>query len=180
MPHEIGSPEWEANRQALIAEQREHMATIGWALMGVFTDSHAWVYTIGNDQVGLPELLMTSADPNGTARILNGLTEQMRAGLLGPLAHGVEFNPPGENWTLRCVEVPHEPRSDRFNGWYAAHGFDVGSDVERELRKRLWVLQIVWPGHDARGGGDPYEQPLIWPTVEEPWRDQPIFGEVWW
>lgn len=167
---EVGSELWRERAEEMFEIQRAMIAEGEWAVQIVFGGNHSWAYTVGNYDVGLPELLMTGGDVQALGGFLNHLTRAMREGTLGPIEHGGVVNL-DDRIEFRAVNIPQAivEGTDTFNVWWPVSGKHKGIDD-------IWAFQLVWPGYIK----DEADAELSYPTTAKPWRDQPVLGEVWW
>ncbi len=123
-----------------------------WAVQFVESDKRPFAYTIGLQEKGLPELLVTGIQPQLSVRLLNAIGDQMvdEGMVLQPGEH-IDC---GGRFCLEVVEVEHP---------------DVHlKSAVRLYRRDFRALQLVWADDAGR-----------WPW-DRGWghgrRRQPVFG----
>ena len=86
-----------------LAEVQAKMLANGWAVQYV-TDRRPFAYTVGLSRCGLPELLLTGAEPVRALRLLNSVARMAMTG--DPPTHGMRITPP-DGPAVEMVEVNH-------------------------------------------------------------------------
>jgi len=117
-------------REELMGAIEMAIITTGYAVRGVEADddSGGWVYTIGlSESHGLPELVMTDADPAEAASAIDWIVEQ--------LLHGLSINDFDPNQIVfGSVDQAHA-NGDLLNLWREYYGREP--DVDNTLQVRL-------------------------------------------
>ena len=135
-----------------ISESGQHVQRVS---AGEEPDEPAFMYTIGNHQHGLPELLIIGPTASQFIDLLNYLGEIQRK--LGRAFGHEELVDLGAKFPVRIVDAGAEGRND-----YAIQvGVFYGTE-DFEIRQVLLCDQLGrWPDN---------------PDCEEPYRNQPILG----
>ena len=134
---------------------RKNIHRSGQHLVGVFDPDGkdpSFVYTIGNAQHGLPELILVgNFDANQAGHILNIVGDQMRKSG-EPLGEEVSL---GGRWPIRVREASPQAKEK----WTVQAGQYLGREDYRVQQLLLCDPQGVFPGED---GIDPvFDVPLV-------------------
>jgi hypothetical protein len=108
----------------------EEISRRGWFLQGVWADIE-FVYTIGNHQVGLPELLMVGCNPILATYFLNLVVETMRRNNR-PFEAG-ELIDWERKFPLKSVNVSDELKKSTFFDDYTLDDFAELIDCKRKF-----------------------------------------------
>lgn len=139
---------------------REH----GWAVQGVFNTNapgpSGWVYTIGLEDLGHPELVIVGLPLDTAHRVLQDLlTDAARGRRPWPAAGDTIVGLVRGGYAMRVVAVDE--------GVAAAGDWFLGALARRGSDEDFWPLQLVWQEAD-----------FSWP--DGGCDCQPILGDRWW
>jgi hypothetical protein len=156
----------EMNKQQYLSYMNSVQETIdrcGWmcqAVGGSDDEGPSWVYTIGLEDIGRPEMVMVNLSMEVSASVMNRIGLEAQAGKrpwpkAGDCIEGILAN----GYDLRVVDV--EPDIALGGEW-----FNMALN-RRNSRTNFSGLQIVWQEMDGS-----------WPTVSTV--RQPLLGAPWW
>jgi hypothetical protein len=135
---------------------QDKISQYGQQLIGIFDSNPPFIYTIGNHEHGLPELLNVGLDPQVVGSALNALGRKMREDAK-PLSGDVNI---GGQFSVRIIEATNKMVKDKYTiqvgHYYRTHNYRV--------------LQIIIP--DPNG---------YWPTdprCARPYTEQPLLGAI--
>jgi hypothetical protein len=158
-------PDFEDKVMAHLAEVERMITEYGWSCQGVFAtepDKPTWVYTIGLERKGHPELLVVMPDPRAAQGVLNTVAEECMEGRQPWPEHGqwIDWALTDPRYRLAVVEV--ERKEVEEGAW-----FNIAAGFRADGKVGLRVLQLVWP-----------DQHVKYP--DGTWKLQPVLGDRWW
>jgi hypothetical protein len=138
-------------------KMRKDIATMGQSMLGVLGDKNTppFIYTIGNAERGLPELLIIGAADNSIGDVLNVIGEKMRE-RGRPFDNGELINIGGK-FPLKAINTTPKAKEDYTiqAGQYLGH-------------EDYAVQQLLIPDKHGRFPGDP--------KCEEPFASCPLLS----
>lgn len=136
----------------------------GWAVQGVFAiedDDPTWVYTVGLEDNGHPELMVSMYDIHVAHGLLNRIAQECLEGNHPWPVPGTYLDWLNDDYPLAVVEVDEVEAltGEWFNVAFA----------RRDSRNDLRVLQLVWCDENHQYPDDTWQ-----PST------QVVLGEKWW